>query len=399
MATVSTSAVTTPNTSTTGTLKRDVSDTIRHLWSGTPFLRLVAKGKIPKDRDLIKSKSMIGKRRVEKPKFECFYFAPLAVEFTATSLSGTTLVLSSTTGLRAKYSLVNTKNRTVCNIDSITNTTTCEVTSVGATSFSVSANDILLLIGCRYEEYSSSPAILMKDPTNLYNLTYIARYPFAMSGSAKNNPHYGGNRWEQYKKENATQGLRLTNYSLYFDERPSGTSESNTSGAGHSFRTCRGLWNWAQVEHDFGGAASFEAFMQDASNATHESVGPHHKKVMVCGNRVWTIILGWINDKLIVDQGKGSYEKFGVESRKVLWGKGHVEVMLDDTFDHGDFAKHSLIFDPDTVNYVHLRDRDFGQRGNIQNNDVDGTMEEILGEVSIDVEKGGYDIMQLKNWY
>lgn len=386
---------TTQDMSTTGTRQRDVADTIRHLFPGSNFMPLVSSGKVAIPEGIKKEKNMLGKRRVHSPKFEAFTQSPMAIEFTVTSLSGTTLTLSSTSGLAGKYSLINTANNSVCNIDSVDSTTVCTITSYSSATFTASANDKLLCLAPHYEEKSSSPNILFYEPTNLYNLTFIFRNPVGISDTALQSQHYGGDRYMHIKNINGLETMRKCSNNLMFDRKPASSAESNTSGAGHSFRSCDGIFHWAQTTTNFHGSMTLESFM-DMPLDMHESVSHDDPKIMFCGDKVWSVILGWENDGTIKLES-GSYKQFGVESRKVLTCKGPVEVMILDCYNRGDFSKQALICNPERIDYVFLRNRDMKLRPNIHGNSVDGKEDEIYGEISICPDDGGYSIHKLIN--
>lgn len=397
---VRTSALTTPTQSTTGTLKRTVSDTIRHLFPGAPIMGLVSSG-MATMKEAKREKGLIGKLRVETPKFENFTYIPQAIEFTVSArTSDTDFSVSSADGLRPKMTLVNTKNMSVCRLSTV-NTSTGALTCVetGGTSWSVAVNDKLLAMGPAYGENSNSPYILMKDPDNNYNFTQIFRFAVAISRTAKGNPHYGGMRWRHVKEENVVEGLRKVENSMLFSDRASGSNETTSDGTlGDSYRTMRGLWKWAQKEFPVGGALTHDEYVQELPNIMHESVGPGMRLVQFNGYKVLGRMQAWANDKNQVMQPDKALKVFGVEAFNFYTAKGTIKVILHDAFDRGEMANCALVFAPELVDYVHLRDDDFKAKPSIQNNDVDGQEDEILGEVSIMPRDAGYSMTKITGW-
>ena len=386
----------TPTQSATGTLKRSVADTIRHNWPGTPFLQLVSTGVPKQDGDVIRQKGLIGKRRVATPKYEAFSFLPLGVEYLVSTGGTTSIVMSDATGIRPKSMLLNTKNKTYARVSAVS-TNTLTMTSVGDTSFSAAANDYLLLCGPAYEENSTDPYILMKDPDNHYNFTQTMRFATGVSRIAEGNPHFGGHRYRIMKEEAVIDGLRKTNNTMYFGERASGTNEKTTDATlSDTFATCRGIWNWAQTSFDAGGNLTHDAFLKDLPLAMHNSVGQQTDKIFVCGTEVWASILGWINDKLVVNQNTGKFKQFGVESTDILTAKGAITVVVDDAFNQGELSKVALVFCPAKIDYVHLRQYDFKPNSkNMAENARHGRYDEINGEVSVCPWDGGYSITKV----
>ena len=399
MGTVNTTAVTSPTSSTTGTLKRSVADTIRHLTPGYAIQMLTTSGRVGPD-NIVREKGMIGKRRVDAPKYEAFTRTPLAVEFNVSSVTSTVVyVLTSASGLRPKMTLVNASSPDQVARISVVSSATITIVSVGDETFAPVAGDKLLAMGPAYGENSSSPYILSKEPDNLYNLTQIMRFTVGISRSAKGNPHYGGARWAAYKEENMWEGMRKAELSMLFSERPSSTNETTTdSTLSDTFRTMRGLWNWAQGSHDAGGAWTHENFITDLPADMDDTVSLMMKKVMLCGQQTYSTMLNWATDKLVIQQsGSEKYKTLGVMPTKFIGAKGEIDVIVHDAFNHGALANSALVIVPELIDYVYLRDNDFKVKEGIQNNDVDGVQDEVLGEVSICPRDAGYSMTKITN--
>lgn len=398
-----TSAVITPSIATDGIRKRTVSDFIRHLFPGQPFISLISTGKTSSKDMTVRQKDLIGKRSVMGSKFEAFTWTPTAVlfEVVAGGNGTTTAKLASVEGLVLKRVVVNSNNKTVGRIGAINTTTKIvTITSIGNTTFSTSVGDELLVQAPAYEENSSSPYILQKDPANNYNFTQIVRFPVGMSRTAMQNPYYGPERWKQYKEENMLTGFRLATHSMFFSERAEGSNEKTTGDTlGDSFRTMRGLWNWAQTTYDAGGNLTLDKFMTELPLSWHNSVAPSDKKIFTCGTSVWAEILTWANEGLQIRQNdSGTYAKLGVEAHTLTTAKGSVDVVVLDAFDQGGYSSTAMVMNPNRLDYVYLKSEDLKpKQKQIQNNDVDGVIEEIMGEISIAPDDGGYSLTTCTN--
>ena len=403
MATVYTSELTTPTQSTTGTLKRTVSDTIRRLYPGQPILALVSNGPVSvSGGDVTTEKGLIRKRRVNTPKYECFTFTPLAVEYTVASTSDAdTFTLSSGDGITNKMCLFNPRNRTICRVQSITSTPQIDVVSVGSTSFATTAGDKLIALAPAYEENSSSPYILQKDFDNIYNFTQISRFAVAISGSAKGNPHYGGDFYMNIKKNAYLDGMRKVENAALLNDRPSSGDSTADSTLG-AFRTTRGLVKWAGTTWSAGGSMSADRWITDLSDAMDDTVGQQNDLVALVSTRFYGQMLQWVQDKMMVDLGNDSkLETFGVTAKRFMTARSSkgIRVIVHDAFDHGDMQKNMLIFDPELLEYVYLRDRDFKLKQNIQDNDVDGVKDEVMGEWGISAIDGGQHMILVTDLY
>lgn len=399
---VRTTALTTPTASATGTLLRDVADTIRHLWPGNAIQALTSSGMAIPGEDVVREKGLIGKRRVETPKYEAFTYTPQAIAFTqATYSSATQFTVTSADGLTLKMVLYNTRTGGTARVEAISGTT-ITVTSIGDTSFGIATAapfDTFIALGPAYAENSSSPYILMKDPDNMYNLTQIFRFACAVSRTASKNPHFGGNRWKLTKEENVAEGMRKVELAMILNQKPSSTNETTTGGTlGDSFRTFDGLVQWAGATPNAGGNMTMDWWMTDLAEGFDTSVGTRNKMVGLCGTHTYAKMLKWIMDKgEVALPGNGSYEKYGVETKKFVTAKGTVEVMVHDAFDQTDLKKQMLIICPELIDYVVFQDDDFHPKLGIQNNDVDGKEDEIIGEVSICPRDAGKSITLISN--
>ncbi|CAK0764466.1 conserved hypothetical protein [Gammaproteobacteria bacterium] len=400
MSTVYTAAQTTPAVSTTGTLKRTVSDKIRHLFpASSNLLALVAQG-VPDGMKIKREKGLIGKKPTATPKFESFTYSPLAIAFTVSVYnSGTSLSVSSATGLRLKYTLVNTANNTVCRVGAIS-TNALTVTSVGSTSFSAAVGDILVCMAPAYEESSTAPYILQKDEDNLYNYVQIVRFPVAISNSAKGNPHYGGDIFGRINERNMIEGNRKVENTLIFSERASSGDTTTDGTLADAFRTTRGLWNWAQGSFPAGGAMTPDVYMKDLPvSGMHESVDSNAELIQFCGKEIFGRMQQWVNEDRMVMQQDEELKKFGLKAYKFVTSGPTIRVIVHNAFDQGEFSKKALIFNPEDVFYCYKEGRDLEVKRNIQANDADFVEHEILGEIGVGVLDGGYGITKVTEWY
>jgi hypothetical protein len=348
-------------------------------------------------------KGLIRKRKVATPKYEAFTYSPLAVEFTvATRSSATQFTVSNADGLHLKMCLLNTRTRTVARIQVLSSTTVTVVSVGDATgSFDTAVGDKLLALAPAYEENSSSPYILMKDPDNLYNFTQISRFAVSISRSAKGNPHFGGDYWQGIKKRSVYDGMRKIELAAMFMDRPSSTNESTADSTLGAFRTTRGLVQWAANSWSAGGSMSADRWITDLSNNFDETVGPENDMVALVGTRFYGQMLQWVQDKMLVMHQDKQLAKFGVTANRFMSAKQPkgIRVIVHDAFDRGDLQKCAFFFDPELCEYAHLRDDDFKPKNGIQNNDVDGVEDEIIGEWGMHATDGGQHMLFVTNLY
>ncbi|GAF69986.1 unnamed protein product [marine sediment metagenome] len=392
---VTTDPVVTGAPSATTTLKRTISDVIRNLWAGSSVMfALVAKGEA-KAGSVMESRGMISKKSTDHPRFETFTYTPLAIQGTVTAFSGTTLETAAISTLRPYYTIVNTTNNTVARVDSVTSTTEYEVTSVGGTAFDASAGDVFLIMAPAYPENSSSPSRIWKDEDNVYNLTQNVRYPVAISGSSKGNTHYAiEDYFKRMKAVSTIEGNRKTEGMFLFSERASsGNDTSGGSALTGSFRTTRGVWNWAANSYDAGGM-TWDKFQSDVPMALGNTVNFSQRFVMVTSQLNFAVMNGWINDKLTVEQ-TSDLKKFGLKGKKFETSGPEIDVVVHEQFNIGGNQNKALIFVPDQLFYCYKKGRDLQPRMKIQTNSTDGLEDEIFGELGPGSFDGGNSILTI----
>jgi len=308
--------------------------------------------------------------------------------------------MSSVDGLCLKMCLLNTANQTVCRIGAIS-TLTLTVTSIGGTTFSASAGDKFLALAPVYADNSSSPYILMNSEDNLYNFTNINRFPSAISASNKGNPFYGKDYWQRVRKQVVMEGMRKVENSALWSERASSTNTTTTDGTlSDTFRTTRGLWHWAVgggTTFDAGGSMTHEKFVRDLPLALNDTIGTGTKMIMYCGRKQFADMIMWANNNLMVTK-EGTLKKYGVTSTVFVTSGPEIEVIVHDSFNRGSLSSLAILFNPEYVNYVFKKGRDFHPVLGIQDNSVDGVEDDFLGEWGIGVEDGGNSMCYITNW-
>lgn len=401
MATTYTTPYTGRDPSATGIQKRDVFDKVRNLFPGAAqFLALVATGKIEKG-EMTKSAGMISKKECSQRRYEWFTYTPPAIEFTVASVNGANITLSSATGLVLKRTVINLSNMEVGRVSSIASSV-ITVTGISDASFTVASGDKLLVAMPAYEEASSSPYRSMKDDDNNYNVMQIARFPVAISASAKVGENYGGDFFKRLKQKDMIQGNRLVEHSFLFGERAYTTTTDLTADStlSDSFGTMRGLWNWAQKSFSCGGAMTPEKWMKDLDRTLSDTINPGQKLVFLTSSKIVGDMQAWAYDKWMITK-EGKYSEFGVRTEVFKTGKYDIEVMAHSAFDRAGSPLESkgIIFAPDDCAYVSRTGRDLQPRKGIQDNSLDGYEDEIYGELTLAEYTGGQNVCRVYDWF
>ena len=106
-------------------------------------------------------------------------------------------------------------------------------------------------------------------------------------------------------------------------------------------------------------------------------------KLLIAGGTTSAAMDAWAIDKcyLPVDE-----EIFGLHIRKMVTTYGELKVLWDPLLDMCGYSDYGFILDMDKIKYVHLQNRDTKLNVDIQENDIDGVMDEYITECSIEVK-------------
>jgi hypothetical protein len=146
---------------------------------------------------------------------------------------------------------------------------------------------------------------------------------------------------------------------------------------------------------------SADRWISDLSTTFDDTVGMENKLVGLCGTRFFATMLQWVQDKMMVTETDKELKKFGVVAKKFMTAKqpDGIKMIVHDAFDRGSLQNSAFFFDPEMAEYVHLRDDDFKPKNGIQNNDVDGVEDEIIGEWGMHFVDGGAHALLVTDLY
>jgi hypothetical protein len=399
-------AQTTPAFSSTQQNKRDVLDYLKLNYAqNLKLITLIEDMKVGKD-DVSMSRGKIKQAEVSQIRYECFNFTDWSKTFTVASFSGTTLVLNSTAELKIYDTLyyfdLSTGTSQTARIDSITNTTDCEVTSIGSTAFDPPDGATLGIGPTAYPQNSVNPSIISKDFDNVYNTLQIVREPVAIANSMM--------KTEFYATKDYFKLLKMINLVRFYEKLERGfifgnrASSGNTTSGGavltDSFYTSRGILNWAANSYNFNGSLSSFKFNTELPRAL-PTVGDGDPMICLCGFDVQGRINELVNDRVVynVDMGssKTTLQEYGVNTRVVKTQTFAMEMVNVKYMNEGDLARCMLVFNPNNVEFVHLPGRGVKPHVGIQENDRDGKVDEVLAEFGCRVNDGGQSILLATN--
>lgn len=400
-------AQTTPAFSSTQMNKRDVLDYIKLNYARNLKLIALLQEAIPSKDNVSMKNGMIKKSEVSQIRFECFNFTDWSKTVTCSSFSGTTLVVDSTAELKAYDSLyyfdTSTGKTITARIDSITNTTTCEITSVGDTAFSPTADTVLGIGATMYPQNSVNPTIISKDFDNVYNTLQIVREPVGISNSMLKSEFYATKDYfKLLKLINLVRFYEKIERGFLFGNRASGAVNTTSGGAAltSSFYSSRGLFNWSANSYDMGGNMTQFKINTELPRVL-DTVGEGDPMLGICGFDVQGRINEMVADKvqynIDFNNAKTTLREFGVNTTIIRTQTFAMELLNHQAFNEGELAKTMLVFNPNNVDFVHLPDRDIRPVVGIQENDRDGVIDSVEAEFGCRVNDGGQSIAIVRN--
>ena len=398
---ISTSQVVTPNPSATELLKRDVADKIRNLTpANAALLALVAKGEMANGELRKSQKGMISKRMAKAMRVEGFYYDPISTTVTATAATDQALTFSADDYSKILLKSVwrNTRTGAIGIADARDAANVIDFITVGSTTFTANAADVLEHLGNAYEEGSESPYIISKTDDNFYNLCQTFRFPVKIAAEASVNPQLaGGNYWQRIKKNNMIYGMRLIENAMLWGERAASNNKTSLTQLGVDVSTMRGMWNWAGASFDAGGSLTPAKFQTDLALALDDSLDINKTLVMFCGTNTRAIMLQWLQDKLAYQTESDLKGKFGIDAKRFITAKNEIEVVVHDSFNRSGNTDKALIFAPEDWEYVYLEGMDLRPNTDIQSPSALAFEDEITGTLSIMPAEGGFGTMKVTN--
>jgi hypothetical protein len=400
-------AQTTPAFSSTQQNKRDILDYIKLNLARNLKLMCLLQEAMPSKDTISMKNGMIKQSEVSQVRFECFNYTDKAKTFVTTSFSGTTLVIDSTAELKAYDSLyyfdTATGKTNTARIDSITNTTTLEITSVGDAAFSPSADTVLAIGPTMYPQNSVNPTILSKDFDNVYNTLQIVREPVGISNTMMASEFYATKDYfKLLKLINLVSFYEKMERGFLFGNRASGAVNTTSGGAvlTSSFSTSRGLFNWAANSYDMKGSMSRYKLNTELPRVL-DVVGEGDPMIALGGFDVQGIINEMVADKVQYNidfkDAKTTLREFGVNTTIIRTQTFAMELVNHQAFNEGELSKTMLIFNPNNVSFVHLPGRGVTPHIGIQENDRDGKIDEVMAEFGCRPDDGGQSICVVRN--
>ena len=256
------------------------------------------------------------------------------------------------------------------------------VRAYGSTAAAAIADDAeALIIGNAQVENSTARTVKSTQEVNCYNYTQIFRTPISISGTENASKLYGGKDRAYQRRKAAIEHKRDIANALLFGQRKQDTSGSTPR------RTMGGILEFLTT------ASRTQAFASGGTTLTYanfdslvaQPVFAHGstEKLLIAGPKLAAMINSWASAKVLTDISPD--KTFGMRVKKLITSYGDLNVIYDPLLAESTvYAGYGFVLDMENVRYAYLDGRDTKLNIDIQNNDVDGVVDEYITECSLE---------------
>ncbi|MDO4581968.1 MAG: DUF5309 family protein [Bacillota bacterium] len=249
----------------------------------------------------------------------------------------------------------------------------------GATAAANIADEAVVLnVGSAMPENSSQRVVKSTKETNAYNYTQIFRTPIALSGTEAASRLNGGKDRNYQRRKASLEHKRDIARAMYYGER-----KEDVSGATPR-RTMGGLLQFLGANSVAFDASTLPLTYRnfDLEVAQQAFRYGSEDKLLIAGPQLAAAINQWAEKKLVTDVKDNTH---GIRVKNLVTSYGDLKVVYDPLLEGSIYGGYGFVIDPDNVRYVHLDGRDTKLNVDVQNNDVDGIVDEFLTECSLEV--------------
>lgn len=270
------------------------------------------------------------------------------------------------------------ENMLVSAVDGDTLTVARGYGSTPAASSIAVASEVLNL-GPAMAENSGLRAVLSSEESNAYNYTQIFRTPIALSGTEAASKLHGGKDRAYQRRKASLEHKRDIARAMYFGQR-----KEDLSGAAVR-RTMGGLLEFLGANQVGFDSSALPITYRNFDTQVAKRAFAHggKEKLLIAGPNLASAINNWAENKLVSEVDSAG--TFGIRVKNLVTTYGDLKVIYDPLLDGGVYAGYGFILDTENVRYAYLDGRDTKLNINVQNNDIDGVVDEYLTECSLEV--------------
>lgn len=245
---------------------------------------------------------------------------------------------------------------------------------------SIAADSAVLNLGSAMAENSSQRAVASTVTNNAFNYTQIFRTPIALSGTEAASQLHGGKDRAYQRRKASLEHKRDMARAMYFGQRNedfSGSTPRRTMGGLLAFMS-----DSPKVAFD---AATLPITYRNFDVHVAKAAFSHgsSEKLLIAGPYLASAINCWAENKLVSDVDSDS--TYGIRVKNLVTTYGDLKVIYDPLLDAGGYAGYGMVLDAENIRYAYLDGRDTKLLVGVQNNDIDGIVDEYLTECSLEV--------------
>ena len=251
----------------------------------------------------------------------------------------------------------------------------------GSTTAAVIADDAeLLIIGSAMPENSNGREVKSTVESNGYNYTQIFRTPIALSGTEAASKLHGGRDRAYQRRKASLEHKRDIARALYFGERKedvSGSAPRRTMGGLLEFL------NNSETTVTFNNSTkplTYRNFDSEVAAAAFRYGSK--EKLLIAGPYLASAINSWSENRLVSDIAEDA--TYGIRVKNLITTYGDLKVIYDPLLE-GSYNGYGFVLDPENIRYAYLDGRDTKLYTDIQDNDIDGVIDEYLTECSLEL--------------
>lgn len=389
---------------------REVGDEIRYLGYGRAPLVSLIENSIFQDGNRKTGKGLISKRAVENVRYEMYSRSPRPYKFTVSSgteISSSGVTLSSVVGLQPYFTLFNPRTNTTCRVETInTGTGAIKGTSVGATTFSCEAGDVLLLGAPAMPEGSTEAPVLNGTDDNNFNILQISRWSVSISWVYEAIKMIaGGQRFPREKMYLVWEALADMERTLLFSDYTGSYSSKNTTTGAQTnytgeFMTTKGLLQLAANSYNAEGSLTPEKWRKNIPLALGDTINDNDELIAFVGNEQYARMQEWVADKLVYTDGSaGNLKQFGIKSENFVTSGPTIKLVKHQAFNVAGLSNKMIIWAPNNIGYVHQKGYDLKPNNGIQTNATHGKQDEIFAHYGLETKDAGQSILVVSNCF
>ncbi|MEG1997131.1 MAG: DUF5309 family protein [Clostridiales bacterium] len=259
-----------------------------------------------------------------------------------------------------------------------------------AAAAAIEAGAEVIVVGSAMPENSGNRGAKSTQEMAKYNYTQIFRTPVAMSATEAASKLYGGKDRSYQRRKAAAEHKRDIAHALYFGQK----KEIIAASSNMPQRTTGGLVEFMRT------GSNTVAFDPTTNKLTYNNFDSNvaqklfahgsDNKLLIAGPKLASAINSWAVGKLITEVGAD--KTYGIRVSKLATSYGDLPIVFDPLI-AGDYSGYGFALDLDHVRYAYLEGRDTKLYTDIQNNDVDGVIDEYKTECGLEVKNANTHVL------